>query len=185
MLAQRTDKVIRQFLAFIYIAAYLADPGHLAGLRRSRGRFDILLIVGVSGGRGIGQLLSGNDIGDEHGVSAKVNALYDFRGNVCVRTFCDIENAVVRPFCCGISVELIYVPAALEAEMFKGVKAGFLRQDRYVKFAGTFDHAVGIVGFVDVERNPQRGVCHLCGGVGDTSVVLVNLSGSDNKKNIS
>ena len=185
MFTQRTAEISRKLLAFVHVAAYLADPGHFSGLWRSRRRFDILLIISVSGGRVIGQFFSGNDVGDEHRVGAEVNALYDLCGNVRVRAFCDIENAVVCSFCCGVAVELVHIPAALESEMFKGIKACLFGQDRDIEFAGALDHAVGIIGFIYRQGNPKWGVGNLCGSVGDASVVLVAFSGSDNKQTIS
>ena len=78
MLAQRTDKVFRQFISFIDIAADLADKTFLA--LRFRFWLDVLLIVGVSHRFDVVDD-SGFRYGtDKHAVRSQILVVFNFQG---------------------------------------------------------------------------------------------------------
>ena len=86
MLAPGADEVGGEFVAFVDVAADLADPFLLAACSGSGSGLGlyVLLVVGVGDGGAVAEDAGLHRHGDEHGVAAEVDALGDDAANHAV-----------------------------------------------------------------------------------------------------
>ena len=132
MLADGTDKVIRQFLSYVLIAADATAPDGLAlgGLTHRLGlRFDMLLRIIIGGRRCIGEDFHLSDRPYEKHVCAEVDRLLNVNRYKSVGTSRDGQCAVSDATTISKVVKLIDRPSALEAEMLKQIEVGSLAEN--------------------------------------------------------
>ena len=187
MLAQGADIVGGQLVPLVDVAADLAHPPLLlAGGGGGGGPgLDVGLIVGVGGAGGGGKHAAVQHVGQEEGVGAQVGGGHHLAAQPGVGALGDVGDAV--GVLAGVGLEagkLVRVPAGLEAEALEQVKFGLLRQDGDGKAAGLLHHVVGVVALVDGHDDAVGVGGHLDGGVGDTAVVLVPLTGGQHKQTV-
>ena len=150
MLAQWTDKVVRQHLAFVDVAADLADPALLAfGLWLW---LYILLVVGVGHGCPVGCDTCLCYRADEHDVGFQVHLVLHLEGEHCVDVLGEERQAIVR-LCCLNALELVHCTSALEAEPLEDVEGCVHREAVYVECLALLDHVAGVVPLVDADCN--------------------------------
>ena len=114
VLADRADEIFRKFFPDILIAADPAAPDYLSVLRHAgllRSGLDILLIVGISDGRIVGQLVHIRYFGNKEDVGAKVHRLAYFGGNPGIGSFRNNHRSVFRPAAGREVSEFVHVPS--------------------------------------------------------------------------
>ena len=123
MFAQGAFKIGREGVTLIYIAANLANPTAFAvfGLFSwLRFGLDVLLVV-VVGRRGfVGQHLGIENIGNEHGVRAEIDAFGDTAGQVGVGVFRNIEHMVDGSVFSLTVSEFVHLAPRLESWSARG-----------------------------------------------------------------
>ena len=184
MFAPGTDEVGGEFVAFIDVAAYLADPFLLAACSGSGGGLglDVLLVVGVGDAGAVAEHAGLHRHGDEHGVGAEVDALGDHTTDDRVDVLGQIAQAVVRAELCLALGEFVDRLAALEAEVLEGLHGGLLAQRAEVELQRPQHHVVREVGLVDADGNLQRLAGNLLRHVDDAGVVLLALTGHEHEE---
>ena len=184
MLAPRADEVGGEFVAFVDVAADLADPFLLAACGGSGGGLglDVLLIVGVGDAGAIAQHTGLHRHGDEHGVGAEVNALGDDAADDAVDELGQVAQSVVRAEFCLTFGELVDCLAALEAEMLEGLHGGLLAQRTEIELQRAEYHVVRQVLLVDAYHELQRVAGDLLGHIDDAGVVFVALTSHEHKE---
>ncbi len=179
MLADGTDEVLGQRLAFVYISADGAYPSFRLLLLWSG--LDVAVIIGVCGG---GSRLCGEgigNVGDKHDMRAEIYLLHHLGADYRIHAVDDIDDSVLQSVIL-YSEGLVRILAALEAPMPERVERSVLRQNGDIEDTRALNHAARIVVLVDGHRDSERVVSHLDDGVGDTSVVLsLFVSGNDEK----
>ena len=184
MFTDGTDEIGGKLLAFIDVTADAAAPQGLARGSRHflRFRFDMGMVVVVSGGRDTVQHIHVRHFADEQGMGAQVHCLHHFRGDEGVGPFRDVGDAVLRPLEVGVAGEFVHVPAALEAEMLEDVKVRLLAEGGHVEVAGLQNHVVGVVHLVHGDADLVGLGCHLHGGVDDTAAVVAAFRGGEDEQ---
>ena len=184
MLAPGADEVGGEFVAFVDVAADLADPLLLAGGGGSGGGLglDVLLVVGVGDAGTVGEYFGFHHAGDEHGVGAEVDALGDDAADDAVDVLGQVEQPVLRAQLRLALGELVDLPSALEAEVLEGLHGGFLGERTEIKLQRFQHHVVREVGLVDADGNLQRFASDLLRHVDDAGVVLLALPGHEHEE---
>ena len=125
MFTDWAEETCRELIADELIAADGATPDGLTGLSFSDGLrfwFDMSVVISVSRGTDIGQLLHFDDIGEEDRMSPGVDNLFDLAADIPRRALGDSERAVFGTFNGGESCELIDGSTALETETLKQIE---------------------------------------------------------------
>ena len=189
MFAPWADEVGGEFVAFVDVAADLADPFlPIVGwldiwiIGCPEIGFDVLLVVGVGDAGAVAQHLGLHGHGDEHGVGAEVDALGDHAADDAVDELWQIEQAILCAELCLAIGELVNRPAALEAEMLERLHGGLLGEGTQIELQRLENHVMRQVAFVDANHNLHRVAGDLLRHVDDAGVVLVALSGNKHKE---
>ena len=129
MLAQWTDKVVGQFVAFIDVAAYFAHEAFLTlGLRFW---LHVALVVVVSHRLHIGDYAGFSHRTDEHAVGVEVYILLNLEGHERVDVSGQEHKPVVRAQRLPVR-KLVNSPSALETEILKYFERCFCGQAVYI-----------------------------------------------------
>ena len=125
MLAQGANVILRQGIAFIYIAADLANKALLFCFRLG---LYILLIVGVGHGFNIVEVYTLNYITDEPHVGLQIDLTDHIAGNIAVGIAIQEQKPIGRTLCVFKICKFIHIPTGLEAEVLENLKGCFLRE---------------------------------------------------------
>ena len=181
MLAEGADEILGERIAFIDVAADLADVSLFAlgfGLR-----LHVVLIIGVGHGLLVGKHSRFRYGADEHTVRVEIDVLFNLEGHERVDISGEEYETVVGTERRAI-LELIGVSAADEAERFKYLEGRFRGQAVDVHDPGLLDYVVRIVGFVDGNGNAIGGVGDLRNRVDDETVVLLAVVGGNDVETV-
>ena len=183
MLAQGTDEVLRELLADVLIPADGTAPDGLAlrGLADLlRLRLDVLVVVGIGGGRRVVQADRLGDLRDEERVRAKVDAVEDAPGEIGVRPLQHRQRAVGGAPDRREARQLVRLPPGGEAEAPEERKIRSLADDRDREGVLLHEQIVRVALLVDGDGDAVRRRRDLSDRVDDASVVLaVRMSGED------
>ncbi len=184
MLAPGADEVGGEFVAFVDVAADLADPFLLAACGGSGGGLglDVLLVVGVGDAGAVAEHSGLHRHGDEHGVGAEVDALGDDTANDAVDELGQIAQAILRAELCLTFGELVDCLAALEAEMLERLHGGLLAERAEIELQRTQYHVVRQVLLVDANHKLQRVAGDLLCHIDDAGVVFVALTSHEHEE---
>ena len=133
MLAERADKILRQLLSLIDVAADIADPALLFGIRL---RLDVLLIVGIGHRLNLIEHDRFRDVAQEHPVRSHVDYVENLKRNIGIRVLRKISDAVHRHIEMVVACELVDVPSGLESEMAELLERSLLVEDADIHHAG-------------------------------------------------
>ena len=186
MLAPGADEVGGEFVAFIDVAADFADPFLLAACGGSGGGLglDVLLVVGVGDARAVAQHTGLHRHGDEHGVSAEVDALGDHAADDAIDEFRQVAQAILGAELCLTFGKLVDCLAALEAEVLEGLHGSFLAERAEVELQRAEYHIVRKVGLVDTYHQLQRVAGNLLRHIDDAGVVFVALTSHEHEETV-
>ena len=186
--AKRTFKIVGEFVALVNVAAHLAHPATFAVLGVIIIDFglglDMPLVIVVGHGRLVGKHLGIKHFGDEHGVSAEINALADTASQIGVGVFRDVKDLVHSTMFGFASGEFVRRATRLEAEMLEDEHRRLGGQHRNVEDARRFDEFVRIVSLVDRNDDLQRRTGDLQHRVHDAAVVDAIVAGGQDVKSI-
>ena len=125
MLAQRTNKILRQLFSHILISANRTSPDGLSILclpHFLRLGLNMVHIVFI-GCRSIPtQHFHIRDLTNEHGMRAKILRLVNLYGNIGIGSFGNIINTVLSSDTGCVFCKFIDFPSCLEPEMLKQIK---------------------------------------------------------------
>lgn len=186
MLAPGADVVGGELVAFVDVAADLADPFFLStlGLRCFGFGFDMLLVVSVGDAGTVGEHLGFHHTGDEQGVGAEVDALGDNTTNHAVDELGQVKQTVLCAEFCLAFNELVDRLAALEAEVLEGLHGGFLAQRAEVELQRAEYHVVRQVLLVDAYHQLQRVAGDLLCHIDDAGVIFLALTSHEHKESV-
>ena len=172
MFTERTDKVFRQILAFVYISADITYPAFFIGFRFW---LHIVLIVRVRHRFDIRKLDALRHFTDEHDMSSQIHHSRYVSGNICIGMLCQIRQSVDRFRLMLVAGKFIHIFTRLESEVFKDLERGVFRKHRNIQSARIFYDFAGIISFVHVHCDPVRIITHLCYRVDYETIVLFSV----------
>lgn len=186
VLAPGADEVGGELVAFIDVAADLADPLLLATLGGCSGGLglDVLLVVGVGDAGAVAQHAGLHRHGDEHGVGAEVDALGDNTTNHAVDELGQVKQTVLCAEFCLAFGEFVHVAPALEAEVLERLHGGLLAEGAEVELQRAEYHVVRQVGLVDAYHELQRVAGDLLGHIDDACVIFLALTSHEHKESV-
>ena len=175
MLAERADEVRGKLLAFVNVTADRADPAFLFFFLGLRLRFDVREIVRVGRGGSLIKDITVCHVRDKERVGADIDRFVNVAGNEAVAAIRDVDDPVLRAaeFNSG---HFVGVASALEAEMLEGAELRGFAEDRDIEFPCFKDHVVGIISFVNGNRDAVGRAGHLCYRVDNAAIVLVAVA---------
>ena len=184
MLADGTDKILRQRFPLVDIPAHLAAKALFAvGGRRLW--LDVLLVIVIGQGGHVRENTRLRHLGYKEGMRAKVDGREHTSAHPCVCELRNIEQPVLRTVFLLAGLKLVAVCTALEAEVLKHPHGSLLCQERDVEQPRSDNHPMGIVALVDGDRDAVWRRGELRERVDDAAVVLVALAGGQNIQSVS
>ena len=117
-------------------------------------------------------------------MGAQVHSRRDFTGQPGARPLRHGQQAVIRAQGMGKALELVHIPARLEAETLEQGEVSLLGEDGQVERPRLQNHVVGEVALVHGDEHPVGLAGHLDAGVDDAAIVLFPPSGGEDKQAI-
>ena len=186
MLAERTDKIGRQRISFVFVTADGAAPHRLAAVGRCRRRLrlDMGVIIGVGGGGRIVQHLHIGHRRDKHRVGVQLDHVGDPRRDKRIGALGHDGGAVVSTLPAVEVREFIGASSRLESKPLKQRKRRFFGQNRNGELTALLDHIVGEILLVDGDADTVGVVGHLNGGVDDAGVIAFAVIGGQHEQTV-